>query len=494
MEQLAILLESDKRVLFITGAGISVQSGIPPYRGTSTDAVWSNFVTDWATRKCFLESPTKWWNKFYLETHYKREFLEAEPNRGHEALAYLCRQFPNACVITQNVDGLHTRGTGKISDAKLIEIHGSMHGGFKCVEAECEWVQHIIEESEVDLLACAVDSSAQPGDSNFQLKKCPICPKCSSPLLPQALLFDEEYSSHPFYEWDAANDWMQEACAIVFVGTSFSVGLTRTALEASRKRSATLFNVNLTSMNSLNTTMRKVDRERMIDLFGPSEQILPLLAQVMSTRTKANEQWNQYAPVHQVWQRNEHDLLVRSKAPVVASTQETEDEKKKECSSKRTRVDGSSSSSSSSSSTLTSTSTFAMAAGGATSSSSTSLLSTRYTMRNSGKRQKRKGNYGGAALTLQNMGFTNKEAVQLALRNHAGSVENAVCELTRQQDQQHETTSVPLLSHSTRQQRRRQRKQKMGKIKKNNMPGLVLLVSQGRIVPSYEEGTEGSSK
>ena len=78
--------------------------------------------------------------------------------------------------------------------------------------------------------------------------------------------------------------------------------------------------------------------------------------------------------------------------------------------------------------------------------------------------------------SLQNMGFTNKEAVQLALRNHAGSVENAVCELTRQQDQQHETTSVPLLSHSTRQQRRRQRKQKMGKIKKNNMPGLVLLV------------------
>ena len=50
METLLDLLDNtDKRVLFITGAGISVNSGIPPYRGSS-DAVWSNFVQDFATR------------------------------------------------------------------------------------------------------------------------------------------------------------------------------------------------------------------------------------------------------------------------------------------------------------------------------------------------------------------------------------------------------------------------------------------------------------
>ena len=54
METLLDLLDNtDKRVLFITGAGISVNSGIPPYRGSS-DAVWSNFVQDFATRKKFL--------------------------------------------------------------------------------------------------------------------------------------------------------------------------------------------------------------------------------------------------------------------------------------------------------------------------------------------------------------------------------------------------------------------------------------------------------
>ena len=136
---------------------------------------------------------------------------------------HICNHFENACVITQNVDGLHTKHSGKIKDDQLIEVHGSMHGGYKCIHSTCQSVERCIEENEIDLTACG--NGFVPGEPDFKLEKCPTCPECSHPLLPQCLLFDEEYSSHPFYEWNAASDWMEDACAMVFVGTSFSVGL-----------------------------------------------------------------------------------------------------------------------------------------------------------------------------------------------------------------------------------------------------------------------------
>ena len=321
MEQLVRMLETQNRVVFITGAGCSVHSGIPPYRG-SDDAVWSNFVTAWATRKTFLNDPVEWYNSFYLATHFKEEYLKAEPNRGHDALSFICKRFPMACVITQNVDGLHTRGSGKIDDSQLIEVHGSMHGGWKCIQDDCEYATHCIEENEVDFAACGEQVGSRPGEPNFKLRTAPTCPKCTNPLLPQCLLFDEQYSSHPFYEWDAASDWMEDACAMVFVGTSFSVGLTQIALETSRKKPAALFNINL---NSMEHDMRTVDSARMFNILGPSEQILPLLAHVVSKRrgNKEDEEWNQFAPVHSVWKRTCSSSLSLSSTSSSSSSSST---------------------------------------------------------------------------------------------------------------------------------------------------------------------------
>ena len=342
MDVLVSKLESGKRVLFITGAGISVNSGIPPYRG-SNDAVWSNFVTDWATRKTFLSDPVNWWNTFYLATHYKTEFLQAEPNRGHDALAHICNYFENACVITQNVDGLHTRGTGRIKDDQLIEVHGSMHGGYKCIHSTCQSVERCIEENEIDLTACG--NGFVPGEPDFKLEKCPTCPECSHPLLPQCLLFDEEYSSHPFYEWNAASDWMEDACAMVFVGTSFSVGLTQKALLLSRKKKAVLFNMNL---NSMDQDMGTKDLQRMTDIFGPSQEMLPLLAHVVGKRTPCAK-WDNFAPKHFTWQRNatNNGELVKVKAVAVKiSTQLSSEEVVSESKSYKRKRSGSSRSSS----------------------------------------------------------------------------------------------------------------------------------------------------
>jgi len=70
MQDLVSDLLAGRNVVFLTGAGISVASGIPPYRD-STMAVWSQFVEDWGTKAKFEKDPLDWWNSFWLHTHEK---------------------------------------------------------------------------------------------------------------------------------------------------------------------------------------------------------------------------------------------------------------------------------------------------------------------------------------------------------------------------------------------------------------------------------------
>ena len=321
MEDLVELLCGGEPVLFITGAGLSVHSGIPPYRGRS-DAIWSSFVTSWATRRRFLKDPLRWWNEFYLATHYKAEYLGAEPNRGHDALAHIVQRCAGAKIITQNVDGLHRRGTGAVDDDLVIEAHGSMHGGFKCINKSCPLVEECIDEEgeTIDLISLAEVPGSKPGDADFKLSRAPLCPSCNDPILPQCLLFDEDYCSHPFYEWGPAQQWMEDAKAIVFVGTSFSVGLTNIALEEGRTSGQLVFNVNLEHAKDL----RPVDARRMRHLIGPSEEILPLLAytvgkrfQQLSDSGTTSERptlWRGFAPKHYIWVRDAQGNLKRQRA------------------------------------------------------------------------------------------------------------------------------------------------------------------------------------
>src|SRR5688572_524104 len=91
-----------KRVVYIAGAGLSVASGIRPYRG-APNAVWAEFVTDWGTVRKFREDPAAWWATFWLKSHGDI-FKEAiEPNAGHRALSQLCASC-EAVLITQNID------------------------------------------------------------------------------------------------------------------------------------------------------------------------------------------------------------------------------------------------------------------------------------------------------------------------------------------------------------------------------------------------------
>jgi len=107
------------RIVFFTGAGISTESGIPDFR--SPGGMWSRmapigFQDFLASEEMRRES---WRRKLVTD----RTVRAAEPNRGHRAVAHLVSTGACACVITQNVDGLHQRSG--VPEDKVIELHGN---------------------------------------------------------------------------------------------------------------------------------------------------------------------------------------------------------------------------------------------------------------------------------------------------------------------------------------------------------------------------------
>lgn len=119
IQQLRQRLDASQRLVIFTGAGISTESGIPDFR--SPGGIWSqttpilfqDFVHNEDARR------EAWRRKFIVD----EDIVEAAPNRGHRAVAELLRRCRAACVITQNIDGLHQRSG--IDEERIIELHGN---------------------------------------------------------------------------------------------------------------------------------------------------------------------------------------------------------------------------------------------------------------------------------------------------------------------------------------------------------------------------------
>ena len=297
MESLASLLKEKgeaSRVVFITGAGLSVASGIPTYRG-GKDATWSNFVYKWGTREKFLKDPLEWYNTFWLATHHKKSYLTAKPNVGHRTVALLARRFKGVRVITQNIDGLHLRGKHYVPDEQLVEVHGHLDK-YKCVTAGCPNEQKTLNSVPLVFSRPRVSGKKKgtkrkgemPSEDAWTLDTPPKCEGCGEALLPQALFFDEDYESHPFYQYEKVEAWMEECCAFVFVGTSFSVGITLNAILEARRRQIPVYNFNLASdENFLSQTHRLKDENLVHSILGRCEVTLPILYQLSTSRTSS---------------------------------------------------------------------------------------------------------------------------------------------------------------------------------------------------------------
>ncbi len=117
------LLESllrARRVLVLTGAGMSAESGVPTFRDAQT-GIWAKYrPEELATPEAFNKDPARVW-RWYEER--RASVREAQPHTGHFALVEMARLLPSLTIATQNVDGLHQLAGSK----DVIELHGNIN-------------------------------------------------------------------------------------------------------------------------------------------------------------------------------------------------------------------------------------------------------------------------------------------------------------------------------------------------------------------------------
>ena len=113
------LLQKARKILVLTGAGMSAESGVPTFRDAQT-GLWSKYrPEELATPEAFRDHPRTVWD-WYAER--RENIRKVRPNAGHFALAEMARYFDDLLVATQNVDGLHQQA----GSASVIELHGNI--------------------------------------------------------------------------------------------------------------------------------------------------------------------------------------------------------------------------------------------------------------------------------------------------------------------------------------------------------------------------------
>ena len=138
------------RVLVLTGAGVSAESGIPTFRGK--DGYWRNLdPAKLATPEAFARDPELVW-QWYRER--RQRIRNAKPNVAHEAIVKLSTFAHDFLLVTQNVDDLHERAEweGKgLPKEKIVQIHGDI---FVTRCSRCEFSGRDRDESEQELARC----------------------------------------------------------------------------------------------------------------------------------------------------------------------------------------------------------------------------------------------------------------------------------------------------------------------------------------------------
>ncbi len=204
-----------ENIVVITGAGISVESGIQPFRGKN--GIWEENTMEMATYNKYSKDPGH-----FLEWFYNRfvSCKDALPNTAHNILAN-----KNIKVITQNIDNLHIKANHP--KESLVEIHGNIHYKRK-IDAEnieklviADWQSVNEENIKKDLFDLFVITEGGKINEKKSYR-------------PHILLFDEFYTE--LYQYEKAISWVLSANTIIFMGTSNSVGFTSGALQMSIKK------------------------------------------------------------------------------------------------------------------------------------------------------------------------------------------------------------------------------------------------------------------
>lgn len=230
------LLSRARRVVVVTGAGISAESGVPTFREART-GLWARYdPAELATAEAFRRNPDLVWRWYCWR---RSQVLAVEPNAGHRAIADLQHRFPGFLLVTQNVDRLHQRA----GSHAVVELHGNI------MRARCFDNAH------------PVGDWPEPADNRV-----PVCPHCPSLLRPDVVWFGETLPRVALQQAEqAARD-----CDVLFsIGTSAVVYPAAALAGIALRQGATVVEIN-PEPTPLTARARFV-------LSGPAGVILPQL-------------------------------------------------------------------------------------------------------------------------------------------------------------------------------------------------------------------------
>lgn len=241
IEKAAAIMQKSKNVIALTGAGISVESGIPDFR--SAGGLWEKYdPAVYASIDTFVKKPAMVWNMIFDMIDV---ITAATPNAGHKALAELEREGYLKAVITQNIDNLHQRA----GSSRVVEFHGN------AAFLECIKCGKKISGSEFNLSA----------------KVPPECPVCKRILKPSIVFFGEVIPRTAMSETRQLSD---AADAVLVIGTS-AVVYPAAAIPINAKRNGAFvieFNVEPTALTPAVTD---------IFISGPAGETLPYLLAIL---------------------------------------------------------------------------------------------------------------------------------------------------------------------------------------------------------------------
>lgn len=241
------VLKMASRVVVLTGAGVSKESGIPTFRDAQT-GLWAQYdPTRLATREAFLRDPKLVWD-FY---EFRRDMMRpAEPNPAHYALADLEKRFSNFTLITQNIDDLHQRAGSQ----KVLRLHGRISEN-KCLN-DCRG-----EPTLIDVATLEWDRKSGP----------PSCPYCGAKVRPNVVWFGENLPSDAL---QLAGQVSAEADVMIVVGTSGMVTPAADLPLLAREHGAALFEFN--PVESVLTPIMD------IHFAAPAGEMLPRLIEALN--------------------------------------------------------------------------------------------------------------------------------------------------------------------------------------------------------------------
>jgi NAD-dependent deacetylase len=226
-------LEMPGRVIALTGAGVSAESGIPTFRGK--EGYWTVGAREYhpqelATRAAFTAMPWEVW-AWYL---YRRAVCRrAAPNPGHAALVRIDAALPDRfALVTQNVDGLHRRAGSP--DARTFPIHGDI-SLMRCA-ADCSPDRWPIPDAVPDLDRGEPVAPAA--------RDALVCPRCGGLARPHVLWFDEAYDEPRFF-LDTVRRLAGRSALVIIAGTSAQTNLPWQVVELAAAAGATLVDINL---------------------------------------------------------------------------------------------------------------------------------------------------------------------------------------------------------------------------------------------------------